>query len=246
MNADVRRKLEMADRVRDFARAQAAVEMEQEAGREQEPDAPRTAAPSDGYAAAVARLEEQLARAKRVAEQQVAGRRDVTAAVLDRSRLRLDIREAVAVLAGIAAAASAEAPDLLAGVTRSLHGVSGAAFVARARAAHSAAVAHQPLLTRYGLPATFAESLGALIERFEAASQAKHAGQAAQTGASAELAAVTAELMRTVKQLDALYRYRYRGDAERLGAWRSVRNLPWPVRRAAPGDQPPTEVKPAA
>jgi hypothetical protein len=58
--------------------------------------------------------------------------------------------------------------------------------------------------------------------------------------------AVSAELMHLVRQLDALNEFRFRNDAEALGAWRSARNVPWPngekQERATEGDG----VRPAA
>ena len=35
--------------------------------------------------------------------------------------------------------------------------------------------------------------------------------------------------MQLVRQLDALNRFRFRKDAEALGAWRSARNVAWPT-----------------
>jgi hypothetical protein len=74
----------------------------------------------------------------------------------------------------------------------------------------------------------------------------KHAGRAAHTGARAELEAVAAEVMRLVGQLDTLNQFRFRNDAESLGAWRSARNVAWPLPQrdaSAPSDG---KVQPAA
>ena len=83
MNFSVRRRLDMARRVRDFCRTH---------------PAPNNA----GYTAAVARLEERLARAEALAEQQVAGRIAVSGAVVTKEQLREEIYITLGLLAGLA------------------------------------------------------------------------------------------------------------------------------------------------
>jgi hypothetical protein len=112
--------------------------------------------------------------------------------------------------------------------------------------AAATAATHRDLFQRYGMPESFPDDLGRMLDEFEAALNDKHAGQAAHVGAHADLEAVTAEVMQLVRQLDALNQFRYRNDAEALGAWRSARNVPWPVgerqERAPEGE----DVRPAA
>jgi len=83
-------------------------------------------------------------------------------------------------------------------------------------------------------------------------------GQALQgTGASADLRAVMAEVSEQVKVLDGVARYRFGGNAERMGAWASVRSVVGPFRShtSSPpsplsvperGNEMPGIVKPAA
>ncbi len=222
MNISIRRKLEMAARVRDFARAH--------------PD------DNQGHTAAVARLEDRVARAEALAQQEVTGRKTVTGAVVAREQLRGEIRGTVALLAGLARPAAREEPELAAGIVRPRANVSNQSFLTGARVAAATAVGHRELLQRYGMPDTFPEDLGGMLDRFEATLNEKHAGRAAHVGARAELDAVTAEIMQLVRQLDALNRFRFRGDAEALGAWRSARNVAWPLNERGEGGA----VKPAA
>ncbi|HEX6104849.1 MAG TPA: hypothetical protein VFZ26_04655 [Gemmatimonadales bacterium] len=107
------------------------------------------------------------------------------------------------------------------------------------RVATATALAHRELLQRYGMPESFPEDLGRMLDEFEAALNEKHAGRSAHVGAHADLYAVTAEVMGLVRQLDALNRFRFRNDAERLGAWRSARNVAWPAadRRDRPAKE---------
>jgi hypothetical protein len=214
MNVEIRRKLDMARRVRDFCRTREA--------------------PTPGYAAAVTRLEERLSRAEALAKQEVAGKLAVAGAVANKEQLRHEIQQTMALLAGLAEAAAREAPDLAAGVARPLAQLGHQAFLTRARVAADTASAHQELLVRYGMPESFLTDLGTALDRFEQALNEKHNGRAAHVGARAELEAVTAEIMLLVKQLDALNRFHFRKDAESLAAWKSARDVVWPLPTEKP------------
>jgi hypothetical protein len=209
MKGSIRRKLDMAARVRDFVRAH--------------PDA------NPGHTAAAERLADRLARAEVLAQQAVAGRRAVAGAIASRGNLRQEIAEGLALLAALARGAAREEPDLAAGIARPDSGASNQAFLTRGRVAAATAATHRDLLQRYGMSETFPDDIGRMLDGFEAALNEKHAGQTAQVGAHADLDAVTAEVMQLVRQLDALNRFRFRGDAEALGAWRSARNVAWPA-----------------
>ena len=200
MNGTIRRKLEMATRARDFVRGH--------------PDA------NPGYVAAAARLEECLLRAEALARQEVAGRQAVSAAVVSKEQLRAEVYDTILLLAGLAGPASREAPELADGIARPVRNSNHQAFLTRSRVALETASAHSELLARYGLPEGFLEALGALLDRFEASLQEKHAGRLAHVGAIADLRAVCDEVMAIVNHLDALNRFRFREDAEALGAWK--------------------------
>lgn len=204
----IRRKLDMARRVRDFCRTH--------------PDQ------NPGYTDAVARLEDRLARAEALAQQEVAGRLTVAGAVAHKEQLRQDIQLTVALLAGLAGPAAQEEPELAVGTPRPGVHLNHQTFLTRARVAVDTASAHRELLLRYGMPENFIAELSAALDRFEQALNEKHAGRAAHVGARAELRAVTAEIMLIVQQLDALNRFRFRKDAESLAAWRSARDVAWP------------------
>jgi len=53
--------------------------------------------------------------------------------------------------------------------------------------------------------------------------------RAAHVGAHAELGAVTDEIMLIIRQIDALTRFSFRRDAESLAAWKSARDVAWPL-----------------
>ncbi len=220
MQVNVRRKLDMAGRVRDFCRTHT--------------DA------NAGYTAAIARLEERLARAEALARQEVAGHLAVSGAVANKSQLRQEIHKLIALLAGLAGPAAQEERELSAGILRPDVNASHQSFLTRARVAAATGSTHRELLIRCGMPETFLDDLGASLDRFEQALNQKHNGRAAHVGARAELEAVTSEVMLVVRQLDALNRFRFRNNAESLAAWKSARDVAWPA--------PPVEEveKPAA
>ncbi len=224
----VRRKLAMAADVREFIRAHAD--------------------PNPGFIAAASRFEERYTRAEELARQEVSGRQAVAAAIASRDLIKAQAYDALRLLAGIARAASKEEPELLVGIARPNADTGNQTFVTRGRVAQATAVAHQALLEKYGMPAACPADLGVLLDRFEAAMQDKSSGKASHTGARADLAAVTFELMDLVRQLDALIRYRFRNDPEALGAWKSARNMAWPERTAGtptPAEQVQSQVQPA-
>jgi hypothetical protein len=219
MDASIRRKLDMAARVRDFCRTH--------------PHA------NPGYTAATQLLEERLARAEALAQQQVAGQMAVAGAVANKEQLRLDIYNTLALLKGLARPAAREEPDLAAGIVRPRVKLSHQAFLTQARVAAATGSTHKELLIHYGMPNTFLDELGARLDRFEQALKEKHNGRAAHVGARAELAAVTGRIMLIVGQLDTLNRFHFRKDAESLAAWKSARDVAWPAA-------PEKEEKPAA
>ncbi len=170
----------------------------------------------------------------------------MSGSIAARGKLREEIAGTLALLAGLARESAREEPDLSPGIARPGGSASNQAFLTSGRVAAATAATHRELLQRYGMPQTFPDDLGRMLGEFEAALNDEHAGQAAHVGAHADLEAVTAEVMQLVRQLDALNRFRFRNDAEALGAWRSARNVPWPLGerqdRARGGD----DVRPAA
>lgn len=120
------------------------------------------------------------------------------------------------------------------------------AFLTRARVAVATGSTHSELLTRFGMPESFLADLGAALDRFEQSLNEKHNGRAAHVGARAELDAVAAEIMLIVRQLDALNRFRFRTDAESLAAWKSARDVAWPVQEEGEPSAASDAHKPAA
>jgi len=221
MNQRLRLKLDMALRVRDNVRAR--------------PDAA-----SPGFTAASAALEQCVEQAEALARQFVSGRMAVSGAVETRIRLRREIGGTLTLLAGLGHRVAETDAELGRSLTRGTSGMSNADFLVAGRVTAASIAGHAELLQRVGMPEKLPEDLSAALDRFEAALNEKHSGQASHIGARAQLDAVMAEIMALVRQLDALNEFRFRGDAEALGAWRSARNVAWPA-----GKHPSTDGKSA-
>jgi hypothetical protein len=210
MHINIRRKLDMAVRVRDFCQSH--------------PD------PNEGYILAVARLDVCIRRADAMAEQQIQGRQVVAGAVRTITDLREELYAGLSLLAGLMPVASAEDPGLSGAILRpDIHG-SHDRFVTFCRVAAETAQRQQELFSRLGMPPEFLEQFRTLLDRYDEMINQHHAGRGAHVGATAELSAVTDEIMRLVRQLDALNRFRFKHDPELLAAWKSARDVAWPRR----------------
>lgn len=208
MNAEIRIKLETAGRSLNF----------------------NLDHPSDnaGHADAVARLEERVARADALAQQERTGRLTAHASVVNKADRRRAIRENLVVLGGIAEAASAEEQNLAELFRLPRSNTNHKTFLTAARVAVGAAVTRRALFVKYGMPETFLDELTAALDQYEQAVNDKTSGTSAHVGAAADLALVTEEIMQIVNQLDALNQLRFKKDGELLAAWKSARDIPWP------------------
>lgn len=208
MNTDICRKLDMADRVREFNRTHPA-------------DNP-------GHAAVIARFAERVARANALARQERAGHLAVRAAVATKAELRREIHFHLGVLQGTARAAAREESELATRFRLPRSNANHLTFLTIARVSAAQATESRALLTRYGLPESFLDELDGMIDRYEQAAGARDAGRLSHVGANADLTAVAEEILGLVHLLDALNRHRYRGNAEPLAGWKSARDIAWP------------------
>jgi hypothetical protein len=235
MNAKSRRKLEMGARALDFSRAH--------------PDA------SAGYTAAVARLEERLARAEQVAARQRDGLLAVRAASARKQELRRAMRQShLAHLSQVAKAAAREVPEVAEKFRLRPRATTYLGFRTAARGMEAEAQAQKDLLVRHGFVETVLEDLTQALDQFDAAVDSGAEGRAAHGGASAELSAIADEVVQCVKMMNGLNRYRFRQAPELLAAWQSVSNVVAAPRSGGvkpaetPGEAPVQDgdVRPAA
>jgi hypothetical protein len=233
MNAKTRRKIEMGTRALDFSHAH--------------PGA------SPGYTAAVARLEERLARADQLAAQQRAGQLEVRAATARKVELRRAMTRAHLVhLAQAAKIAGREVPELAQKLVLKPRARSYLAFRTAARGMAAEAQNQREVLVKHGLVETVLDSLNEALDQFDAAMEHGSAGRQAHVGASAELSAVADEVVQIINVMDGLNRYRFMKDRELLTAWESASSVLATPKSSVPKAGPETpgaaggEVRPAA
>jgi hypothetical protein len=214
MDAKSRRKLEMGKRALDFSRAH--------------PDG------CPGYTAAVTRLEEGLARAKQLADQQRQGTLEVRAATARKLELRRTMKQAhLSHLGEVAKVAAREVPELAQKLVLRPGVSTYLAFRTAAR----------------GLVESVLDSLLQTLDQFDAAVDRESAGGQAHVTARAELRATADEIVQIVRVMD---RYRFMADPALLAGWASASNVVASPRSEVPGSEPEVtppaggEVRPAA
>jgi hypothetical protein len=223
MNALVRRRLDMATRVRDFLRAH------------------QTDVVGEGLG--LAKLEELIQRADALVARQRAGFAATRSATMQRQGIRDTLQTALLrYLKVVSQAASKVNPDLVAQFQMPHLNISHRVFVAAVRGLLEKANEQKDLLVNHGMQASLLEDLGSALAEFEQTLESSRAGRREHIGATADLKAVDAEIAEQVRVLDGLMRYRFRDNADFMGEWASVRNVFGPVR---PKDAPPGEVKAA-
>lgn len=192
----------------------------------------------------VARVEEALARADVLQMQQRQSMTVVASAVNQKTESRLLIENALAALFGIAKAAVKEHPELSVHRRVPKPRSSEAELLQVAHVAVRDATAAKALLVPYGLTDALLEGLTADIAAYEAALERQRQALASQVGARGELKGVVADLMRAVKNLDAIHRLRFQKNRELRTAWKSVRHMPSPAPEPVPVAEQPSAPAP--
>jgi hypothetical protein len=206
MNRIVRRRLEMAVRVRDFSRAHPS------------PDA--------SYALVLSQFDGQVLRLEELAKQQQGGFLTSRASVARRRALRHRLhRELLRHLVTVAEVAARDQPGLAEQFTLPSSSATNEGFRTFARKMLEQGQAQRELLAKHGLADKLLEDLEAAVDDFDASVVESNQGRRAHVGARAELKAVSDEVMRLVSLLDGLNRYRFSGNAEMRAAWESARNV---------------------
>lgn len=232
MNAQVRKKLDMAGRVRDFSR----LHMSED--------------PS--YAAVLTSFESRLARAEALATQQRAGRLTSRSATARRVEIRRTLHEKMLpYLVRVGQAVAKTSPEPGQRFEMPTARLTNAAYRTAARAMFDEATGARERFVAAGMTEAFLTDLGATLAEYDAAVEAARQARVAHVGARADLEVVTEELMELVALLDGLNRYRFRHNAELSAAWASARNVvasPQSPSQSQPGPEAPPQdaAKPAA
>jgi high-affinity Fe2+/Pb2+ permease len=223
MLAQLRKRLEMAVRVRDFFRAH-----QTDGATEQ---------------GVVARLEQLVQRAEELASQQRAG----VVARRGSAEQRVEVRRKLQTkmlryLSAVGAVAARENTELGAQFRIEHPRGSNQAFVTMVRGMIDKATTQKELLVSRGLSASLLDDLTATLAQFEQTLEATRAARSEHVGASADLKAVISEVSQQVRVLDGLVRYRFGDDEEVMGAWASAHNVvssSRPQKKPEAGDSTP-------
>lgn len=234
MNADVRRKLVMGARVREFTRSH----------------------PSEdpSLATLLARLEDRLDRADVLATQQRAGQIAARAATVRKEELRRAMHfQLLRHLVRVGEAAARQEPGLLGKFRLRESNATHKAFAVSAKAMLADGVANKELFVKLGLSAAMLDDLGKAVAQFDGLIQSGSIARTDHIGARANLDAVSIELGEVVELLNTFNGYRFRNDPELAAAWDSARELFGPRRPKSESPpagsssiSPGSEVKPAA
>lgn len=238
MLAKTRRKLEMGTRVLEFTR------LHQDT--------------SPAFVAAVARLQERLARADQLDRQFMDGRSAVHVATARKAELRRQIqRTHLHHLASVAEMASVEEPELSRKFVVPRGTFTYRGFQTAASGLAAEAESRKELLMKYGLAEEVLNGLQVALDQFETAVEQGAAGRLTHIGARAERDTVGEEVVQIVKVMTGLIHVRFAAQPELLVEWESASNVvaaPKPEEKPGSGPTPPAgatpptggEVRPAA
>ncbi len=211
MNAQLRRRLEMAGRVREFLRAH------------------KTDGVGEGLG--LAKLEELVQRGEVLASQQRSGIVENRSSTKRRRNLRRALQSKLLLyLRAVGTVAAKENAELAVQFQVPPSNASHEALLTMARGMLEKATLHKDVLVNRGMSEQLLGDLAGALGEFEQTIEATRAAQRQHIGASADLAAVAAEIAEQVRVLDGLVRYRFGDNAELMGAWASARNVLGPFK----------------
>ncbi|MGE5144813.1 MAG: hypothetical protein ACM3OA_15375 [Acidobacteriota bacterium] len=206
MNSAVRRRLDMAARVREFIRARSASE--------------------PGYPPVLARLEELITRADVIAGRQHQGVVAAQGARAHRRDLRDQLhRQLVHYLVALGTYAGKDQAELARQFRLPDGSANNAAFLTAVKALVAAAESQRDLLIKQGMAVASLDEINRLVTEFEAASEVARTARRDHIGARADLEVITAQLMDEVNLLDGITRYRFGNDPEVMAEWKAARQV---------------------
>ena len=211
MRAQLRRRLEMAERVREFLRAHATDGVGQGLG--------------------LAKLEELLERAQVLAEQQAVGVARTRRATKHRQEVKRALqRKILRYLRVVGQVAAKQSGELANEFPLPPRNASHEALLTAARATLAKATARKDVLVTLGMSQQVLDVLTSAVSDFERTLEASREGRREHVGASADLEAIVAAVGEQVKLLDGVVQYQFGDDAELMGAWASARNVVGPFK----------------
>ena len=211
MRAQLRRRLEMAERVRDFLRAH---KMD-----------------GVGEGLGLAKLEALVERAQVLADQQRVGVALTRRATRHRKDVRVALQQTILrYLRVVGRVAAKQKGELANEFSMPPANATNQALLSAARTTLEKAKAQQEVLVSLGMTAQVVDDLAKALGEFEQTLEATRAGRREHVGARADLDAIGAEIAEQVQLLDGVVQYRFGNDAELMGAWASARNVLGPFK----------------
>jgi hypothetical protein len=185
---------------------------------------------SAGYATTLSRLKERLARAAELIRRQREGFALVSGAAVQKQNLRRIIqRTQLKHVLRVAELADSEVPGLLQKFVLPREQIPFLEFQAAAHAFLAEALTHREILVKHGLAETLLEDLVKNVELFDQAMAQRTDARQTHVSASAELDAISDEIVHLVKVMDTLNRSRFHSSAQILATWESASNVFGPI-----------------
>ena len=220
MRAQLRRRLEMAERVRDFLRAH------------------KTDGVGEGLG--LAKLEGLVQRAQVLAAQQRVGVAMTRQATKHRNGVRRALQDKILrYLRVVGRVAAKQNGELANQFPLPPSDATHQALLTAGRASLEKATAQKDALVSLGMSPQVIDDLATVLGEFERTLEATREGRREHVGASADLGAICAEISEQVQLLDGVVQYRFGDDAELMGAWASARNVLGPFKPKEGGSQTP-------
>lgn len=195
-----------------------------------------------GFTVLVAQLKALSARIAQVVTEQRAGQVDSRASASRKRELRRDMLAVpIAHLARIGALAAREQHEL--GKTFLFKPTAGTfvAFQSAARQMLEQAQANKEVLVKHGLSESVLVEFGKQVDEFDASVTLGSQGRTVHTAATRELDALTKEVRRIVRAMDARNRQRFQKDRKALEQWVSARTILGTPRGSATEPETPVQ-----
>ena len=206
MRNEVRRKLDMAARVREFVRSHSATE--------------------SSYAPVLVRLEERLTRADAIAARQHAGQIAAKGARARRKELRHILQfQLLRYLTSVGSVAAVGRAELAAKFRLPNGNATNSAFVTSVKSLIAAAEGQKELLVKEGMSETLLDELTRMLAEFEIILEAVRTARREHIGARTDLEVITVEVLRLVKVLDGITRYKFGMNPEKMAEWQAARQV---------------------
>src|ERR1044071_32049 len=207
MKSVVRRKREMAARVREFMRAHASGE--------------------PGQFTALAKFEEMLTRAGEIAARQEEGRLAERAARAQRKEIRRVLHfQLIRFLVAVGAVVARDRVELAERFKLPSGSATNSAFLASVKALLATAAGQKELLVKEGMSATLLDDLDRMVSQFEAAIEAIRTGRRDHIESRAALDRIIGELADPVAVLDGVVGVRFGDDPEVMAGWPAAKRVP--------------------